>query len=119
MASSGRRYAPLSLVTPERDEFVPELRAVTLTLGSTAPVASVTVPVTSPAVLCAKSGPARHRLTESRKNNPRLRTRCRLMIPPVQLTCTITLLGGSLVGPRADYQEQFHAHNKGYLTRLA
>ena len=56
IASSGMRKPPVSLVTPDRDALVPVLMAVTVILGNTAPVLSVTVPEMSPVILCAQTG---------------------------------------------------------------
>src|ERR1700730_14878197 len=70
MGRSLMRKLPLSLVVVVRVTLVPTFSALTATLGTTAPELSVTIPAISPVIFCANTGPARHRLTRSRKNNP-------------------------------------------------
>src|SRR5258708_22069448 len=119
MGRSLMRKPPVSLVVAVRITLVPRFCALTATLGTTAAELSVTTPAISPVIFCAKTGQARHRLTRSRKHNPRLKAKSlRIGSPSVTSTCTITLLGGSLVGPRRNYQEQFAAHNRGCMTPL-
>src|SRR6185295_3298692 len=119
MGSSGIRKAPVSLVTPERDKLVPVFTAVTVTLGTTAPVLSVTSPAMSPVILWPRTGRLTPRQTTRTRNNARWKTSSRRIASPSDSIEQQALLSRSLVGARGKYQEEITAQDAfGLLPRL-
>src|SRR6185312_14863778 len=111
MGSSGIRKAPVSLVTPERDRLVPVFTAVTVTLGTTAPVLSVTSPAMSPVILWPRTGRLTLRQTTRTKKNARWKTSLCRIAPPSDSLGQQALLGRSLVGASGKYQGEITAQD--------
>src|SRR5579864_3493561 len=74
--TKGKRYVPSALVVSVCETFVPALVRVTLTLGTAAPLGSVTVPVITPCTVWDRATPhsARSRTDIHRAKRVRTRT---------------------------------------------
>src|SRR6185312_9560739 len=116
MGSSGIRKAPVSLVTPERDRLVPVFTAVTVTLGTTAPVLSVTSPAMSPVILWPSTGTLTLRQTTRTKKNARWKTSLCRIAPPSDSVGQQTLLGQEFSGRERKVSRRNHCTRRIWIV---
>src|SRR5215472_12534268 len=71
--TSGKRYEPSPPVVVDCEKFVPTFVIVTVALGTTAPVGSVTVPVMTPCTDCDQTAPPLARISSAATNTAKVR----------------------------------------------